>query len=310
MKNIIFAILVYLITEFDNYSYSANFQNNIILKVENEIITSFEIKNKIISSLILSNQEISQENIDRLKSQALEALIQYKLKKIELSKHNFKNDTARVNAYLQKISSNNLELLKKEFNNYNLDYQLFLDEIQTQFKWQKLIYRIYSKKISFNEKSINNELQNLINNKKDIEEYQISEIEIPLSNNESDNIKISQIKEEIEKNGFETTALKYSISSSAANKGNIGWINVKSLSKNIYNQIAKIKIGEVTDPISKQGSILILKLNNKRISKSENFDIEELKKNLISQKKNELFNLYSRSHLSKIRNNSYIEYYR
>ena len=307
--NILKIFLFFFILIYQNNSLAKK-NNTIVLKIENQIITSFEIKNKIISSLLLANQEINQKNIDQLKNQAIEALILYKLKKIELSKHNFENDTAKVNAYLQKISSNNLELLKKKFDNYNLDYQLFLDEIQTQFKWQKLIYRIYSKKISFNEKSINNELQKLIKNKKDIEEYQISEIEIPLGNNESDNKKISQIKEEIEKNGFETTALKFSISSSAANKGNIGWINVKSLSKNIYNEIAKIKIGEVTDPIKKQGSILFLKLNNKRISKSENFDIEELKKNLISQKKNELFNLYSRSHLSKIRNNSYIEYYR
>ena len=114
MKNIIFAILVYLITEFDNYSYSANFQNNIILKVENEIITSFEIKNKIISSLILSNQEISQENIDRLKSQALEALIQYKLKKIELSKHDLKDDQNQINKYLLSISFNDIDGLKKK----------------------------------------------------------------------------------------------------------------------------------------------------------------------------------------------------
>ena len=37
----------------------AKFENNIILKVENEIITNFEIKNKIISTLILGDQEIN-----------------------------------------------------------------------------------------------------------------------------------------------------------------------------------------------------------------------------------------------------------
>ena len=34
----------------------------------------------------------------------------------------------------------------------------------------------------------------------------------------------------------------------------------------------------------------------------------KLRKDLIVQKKNELFNLYSRSHLSKLKNTSLIEY--
>ena len=33
-------------------------ENSIVIKIDNQIITNFEIKNKIISTLILSNQEI------------------------------------------------------------------------------------------------------------------------------------------------------------------------------------------------------------------------------------------------------------
>ena len=43
-------------------------------------------------------------------------------------------------------------------------------------------------------------------------------------------------------------------------------------------------------------------------SKPKNINTTELKKNIINQKKNELFTLYSRSHLSKLKNNTYIEY--
>ena len=48
-------------------------ENKIIIKIENQIITSFDIKNKIKSSLVLSNQEVSQNNIDKIKSQALDS---------------------------------------------------------------------------------------------------------------------------------------------------------------------------------------------------------------------------------------------
>ena len=49
--------------------------NKIILKVENEIITNYEVKNKILTSLVLAGDEITQENIDKLKKQALESII-------------------------------------------------------------------------------------------------------------------------------------------------------------------------------------------------------------------------------------------
>ena len=75
----IFFFNTFLFFIFLNKSY-ANLENSIIVKIDNQIITNFEIKNKILTTLVLSNREINQENINNLKSQALEALIQLKLK--------------------------------------------------------------------------------------------------------------------------------------------------------------------------------------------------------------------------------------
>ena len=69
-----------------------------------------------------------------------------------------------------------------------------------------------------------------------------------------------------------------------------------------------MNINDISIPIEKQNVIMFLKLTDKRKTKAENIDVNELKKKLISQKKNELFNLYSRSHLSKLKNKSLIEY--
>ena len=69
-----------------------------------------------------------------------------------------------------------------------------------------------------------------------------------------------------------------------------------------------MKVGEISKPIFKTNSALFLKLINKKTYKSNNTNLDELKKNLINQRKNELFNLYSKSHLSKLRNTSLIEY--
>ena len=137
IRNVILIISI-LVISFD-FSF-ANIKNNIVLKVENEIVTNYEIKNKILSSLILSNQLVNQENINKTKGQALESLIQLKLKKIELSKYEINSDQNNVNDYLKSISQNDIKGLKNKFHENNLDFQLFLEEIETQFKWQKYIY--------------------------------------------------------------------------------------------------------------------------------------------------------------------------
>ena len=305
-KKILFFFLISILLNFQNIF--AKVENNIVLKVENEIITNFEIKNKIIATLILANQEINQSNINKLKKQALDYLVKQKLKKIELSKYNLKVDQKKITSYLNSISLNNINGLKEKFSNSGIDFQLFYEELEIDFLWQKYIYQVYSKKIEIDEKNINQELENLLKSQTDIEQFRISEIEISLNNDLKDQKKIINIQEQINKYGFETTAVKYSISSTASNKGDLGWLNAKSLNKKIFNLVTKIKVGEVTEPLITSNSALFLKLNDKKISKVENINIDELKINLINRKKNELFNLYSRSLLSKLKNNSLIEY--
>jgi peptidyl-prolyl cis-trans isomerase SurA len=308
MKIKLFLILIfYFFISFSTYTLAIS-QNKIVVKIENEIITDYEIKNKILTLLFMAKQELNQENINNQKKQVLNQLINHKLKKIELSKYNYKKNQKQIDQYLNSISSNNSINLKKEFINKNLNYELFLEEIETHFKWQQLIYNTFQKKILIDEKNVEIQIENFIKNKASIEEFRISEIEVPSNDNKLNKEKILDLSKKIEEEGFENIALKYSSSITSPKKGDLGWVNAKYLSKNIYEILKNMKIGEVSNPIIKPDSILFLKLNNKRASKPESINKEELKKNLINQKKNELFNLYSRSYLSKLKNTSYIEY--
>lgn len=303
LKLSIFFIFIF----FSNISF-AGIDNKIVLKVENQIITNYEIKNKILTYLVLNDQIINQVNIDSQKKQALEFLLIDKLKKIELSKYDFKDDNAQINKYLNSISSNNVDNLKTKFKNNSIDFNLFLDEIKIQFQWQKLIYLIYSNKIEIDENVIQEELDEFIKNKISIKEFDISEIEILLDNSSDEDQKILDTQNQIKNDGFEKTAAKISISTTAPSGGNLGWVNSKSLSKEMFSIIDKMKIGDISKPIKKQNTILFLKLVDRKQSKTSDIDLPKLKKNLINLKKNELFSLYSNSHLSKLKNNSLIEY--
>lgn len=280
----------------------------ILVKVENEIITSFEFKNKVLGTLLLANLELNQKNINQIKKTALELLVLQKLKNIELDKFNITLEKNKVDQYINTVYKNDLNDLLEKFERNNLSFDLVKKEIETQLKWQRLIYRIYSKSINIDDKSIDKEITSIQANEKKVEQFNISEIAILNSDNEINKKNILEIKDQIKKFGFEDTVIKYSIAPSASSKGNLGWISAKSLSEDIYNAINNINIGEVTNPIIKSENILFFKLNNKRKTNVNNMDLTKLKADLINKKKNEIFNLYSKSHLSKIKNSSLIEY--
>ena len=286
----------------------SNIQSSIILKVDKKIITSFDVKNKILSTLIIAGNDITQANIDRLKEQTLENLIYIKLKEIELERFDFKVNKQRVNKFINRVSGNNKEKLKIDFKSNGLDFNLWVKEIETEFKWQQFIYSNYSNKIEIDESFIDIEIKEILKSRLNNKEVNLSEIEILQNDELSNSDLISGIFDEIRKYGFEDTALKFSVSSSSSEKGNLGWINIKTLSKKINNVLKNLKPGQVSKPIIQTNSILFIKLNSERILENNDIDEELLKKNLIRRKQDELFNLYSRSHLSKLKNNSLIEY--
>ena len=62
----ILIFLFFFFNLFETFVY-ANKNTQIVVRVENELITKFDIKSKIISLLILSNKEMNQQNINQLK---------------------------------------------------------------------------------------------------------------------------------------------------------------------------------------------------------------------------------------------------
>ena len=282
-------------------------ENRIIVKVNNEIITSYELKQTILTTLILANQQVDQKIVDQSKSTALRALINSVLKKKEIDKYNISLSEIEINNQLKNISGGDIIQLKNKFKTHNLDFSLYKNKLKTELMWRKLIFNIYQEKVKIDDEDIQKELSIAKINKK-IEEYRISEISVSFdTENEKIDI-INKINDQIAKFGFEDTALKLSESPSAVDKGDLGWVNINGLTKKISTIILKMSVNEVSEPILIANSILFLKLNDKKISKISESESDKVKNQIINSKKNELYNLYSTSHLSKIRNNSIIQY--
>ena len=210
----------------------ASKENKIIVKVEDKIISSYDVKNKINTLLVLSDMPISQKNIDDVKNSALKSLIDIKLKMTEIEKYQVKGDEEAIRRQLINISSGNVDTFKQKFIQNGLDYKIFIEELETEMAWQKLIFSLYNKKVSVDENALEFELKETINNKLTIQEFRISEIDMTFEDLEDKNKKIELVKNSIQREGFEETAIKHSTSSSSIKEGD--WCFY--LHENAYNR--------------------------------------------------------------------------
>ncbi len=282
--------------------------NKIVAKINDKIITSYEVKNKINTELVLRNLEINQFNIDKIKGLVLQNLINSRIKESEIEKYkSIKIEDINITNNLKIISSGNINKLKEKFQEYDLNYEIFIKELKLQMAWQKLIIILFQDKVQINDDEILSEIKDIKAETANIKMYDLSEIESSFISESDKEEKIKKIKLSINDIGFDQTVSIFSESISASNKGKLGFVNEESLSKDVYKNLKSLKKGDISEPIIQRDKITFLRINNIKILENQKFDIEKIKKNLIAKKKNNLLDLYSQSHLSKLRNSSFIE---
>ena len=277
------------------------FENEIIVKVDNKIITKIDIKNeaKYLSSLNPNLKNLNESDLFQI---AKSSLIREKIKEIEISKM----DNIIINEdYLNNIISSiykNIGLTnKEEFLNYlkvqNIDIEEIEKKISKEAIWNQLILNKYKKKLKIDEKKIKKEIEN---NKQFANSYLLYEIVFNTEKKDEFQIIFEKIKKSIEVNGFENTASIFSFSDTSKIGGKLGWINESSISKKIVEEIKNLNNGEYTNPIQIPGGFLILTVKEKKtIEQKTDVEAEFLLK--IRALRNQQLNQYSNIYFNKIK---------
>ena len=276
-------------------------ENKIILKVNNEIITSVDVFNeaKYLKALNVNLNNIDNKEIVKL---AKESLLREKIKEIEISTYS----VADVNKeYLNSVVRNiykNLGLENKEeftnyLNKYNIDINVVEKKLSREALWNQLIFEKFHNKIKINKEKIKKEIES---SKKFSVSYNLNEILYIVEKKEDQKKTFEKIKLSIENNGFENTASLYSESDSSKTGGKIGWINEVSINKEILKKLDILNIGEYTTPIQTPAGFLILYLVDKK-KIEQTYDLNKELSLRIKNSQNQQLNQYSNIYFNKIK---------
>ena len=293
-----------------NFLYASN-TIKIVKKVNEEIVTNFDIKKELNYLRALNN---NLDNLDKIESYKIaeESLTREKIKYSEIIKF---VDIEKFNnkELIDKIMFNIMNGLnltdKLEFENYLNNYQLKIADVEKKILievlWNQLIASRYSDKININENELLKRIRTENLNRKNIVEYDLSEIVFQAKNQDSLKSMINQINISISNIGFENTANKFSIANTSKFGGKIGKINENQLSKKISIELEKLKIGEYTKPLKVGNGFLILLINNKKNINRE-VDEEIILNNMIQSEKEKQFESFSQIYFNKVKINTNI----
>ena len=300
-KILIFLTLIF----FSNNITAFGLENKILVKIENQIITSLDVNNEY-KYLIALNPNLKSSKKEDILKLSKRSIIQEKIKRIEIEK-NFNNpkipqkylEQILKNVY-SRIGINNLNDFKKYLEINNIDFENVQKKLEIEALWNELILIKFSSKIKIDEENLKNKIQK--DNNKFLKSYLLSEISFEISNLNDLDKKFIEISEIIKNKGFDFAALKYSLSPTSNLGGRLDWINENSLNKNIKEAIKKLEINDFTNPIVVPGGFLILQINEIKNTKIE-VNIENELKKLVNFEKNTQLNQYSKIYFNKIKKN-------
>ena len=304
-KKIFFYLFIFIYLVFNQ---TLGFENKIIYKVNNEIVTSFDIKLEE-KYLIIFNPNLKELDKTQLNKLAIDSILKELIKKIELERYfiiekslDDKNLNNIIKDLYIKIGIKNEKDFANFLDNQNLNLKSIKNKIAIEMLWNNLIFKKYNKQVVINEvllkKQINKEIKKINKTKK----FLLSEI---LIKNTKD-LDIKQEYEEIIKNskkiGFNNTANIYSKSDSAKYGGKIGWIQETSLSPKIVKNIIDLNKGEISKPIKISDNFIILKIDDIKINKKK-INKDKILQNRIIFEKNRQLERFSIAYLNRVKQN-------
>jgi len=304
---IIFAILISLI-----FIQKANTEisDSLFMTIGDKAVAQSDIVNEIKKILILNNESYSEEKRDELQKLSVQSILKRKIKEIEIERNNyFEYNKKDLNEELIRLANNirvDLDTLKNICESNELDFKLIENDIIIELAWNSLIFQLYKNKITINSEEIEEQLK--LNQTKKIKEYLISEILIsPPEEGVSVNNEIKKLMDKIKVDGFESVAKNFSISKSATNAGDLGWLSENTISKRMRSTIISTPVGGLSKPILLPEGLLIFKIRDKRV-KEYDVPLEEAKDRLVNTEKIKILNMHSLSHYDKVKRSIAIKF--
>ena len=251
MKKIILGLLINISLAFATQANTYN----IIALINGEIISNEDINDQINIFMLNSPVPYNNDTKDMIKHRVMAQTIEQKLKTQTAEKENISVSDEDIEKQMSLwAKKNNINL--SELKSKNINRKALAENIKAELAWVKLIRKKFYQSSTITQKEINKTIDEVTKDMS-IKKYQVLEIFLKKENARDISSLVEKLREDPR---FELYAARFSDAPSAANGGNLGWINSGKMLSALEMRLNSMKPGEVSDAIQIGDDYYILKL--------------------------------------------------
>jgi peptidyl-prolyl cis-trans isomerase SurA len=238
--------------------------------VNGDVISEADINNRAKLFAISTGLPLSQEVIDRLRSQILRQLVDERLRIQEAQRRRIVIQDTQIAAAIKEIESrNNMQpgALRAKFAADGVGATTLIDQIRAQLAWSQLLRDMVGDRVNITDAEIA-EHQKLAAQNVGQTEYRLGEIFIPVDDpaNTADAKRFADtvITELHAGAAFPLVAAQFSQNQSALEGGELGWEQTNQLDPAVAQVVSQMPVGAISNPIRVPGGFSIVALQAKR----------------------------------------------
>ena len=236
--------------------------------VNDEVISRYDVQQRV--QLIVSTSGIkpTQENISRLEAQALRSLVNEKIQLQEAEKLDVPSSEQEVGLMLERIANGSQmsgEEILELINSQGVRPDTLLNQIRAELLWNKIVRGRYGSYVNVNDDEVSIVYDRTIESI-GRDQFEISEIFLGYEDSKEEeeaNILANRLVEQLREGAsFSAVAQQFSQSSTSGQGGYIGWVAEGQLDNEVINAIKNLDKDGISNPINSTGGYYIIRLND------------------------------------------------
>ena len=266
-KNLII-ISIFIISSFNQELYSQDIQAISVI-VNDEVISRYDVNQRVKLILVTSGIPATEENLKRIETQSIRALINERIQLQEASKLEVPESQEEIQVMLDRIAKGNQttsEGIIDSITSQGVNVETLISQIKSELLWNKIVRGRFGSYINISDEEINIVYDRTIDSINKVQ-YDISEIFLGFEDEkeESDAKDLAlKLVEQLKNNiAFEPVAQQFSQSASSGQGGYIGWVSEGQLDQGIINEIENLSTNSISEPIKTVNGYYIMKVNGR-----------------------------------------------
>ncbi len=243
---------------------------SIVATVNDRVITTYDVRQRIRLMMLSANGQISPESLPQLEEQAIQDLVDEKLKLLEALEWELEADKSEIEAEVQHMAEESgltVDQLSEVLTSRGISLESFKERIEASVLWPRLVQSRFGRKVRIDEDEIESTLERMRDDASNVQ-FLVSEICLAVDDPSQAQAYYQgglQLIEQLRRGvPFAVIAQQFSSCTSAAAGGDLGWIRAGELAPELDNALKALPNGAVTNPIPSEGAFMIMALRDKR----------------------------------------------